>query len=84
MKYANPAIEKAMRSLEAGIPQAQADPRLPVYHFRPPAQWIGDINGPICHKGYYHIFYQHNPFSRLSPFENHTPHWGHARFVAVE
>ena len=79
MEYANPAIEEAMQSLRAAIPQAQADPRLPVYHFRPPAQWIGDINGPIYHKGYYHIFYQHNPFRRRCPFSSMTIHWGHAR-----
>ena len=40
---------------------AAADPRRPLYHIMPPAGWSGDVNGPIYHKGYYHLFYQHNP-----------------------
>jgi len=74
-RYGNLAIDRAMRGLKAGIPAAQADNRLPIYHFRPPAQWLGDINGPIYHKGYYHVFYQHNPYRPRFG----TVHWGHAR-----
>jgi len=74
-KRANPAIAKAMRALEGGIPRARADARLPAYHFRPPARWMGDINGPIYHNGRYHIFYQHNPYDEKFG----SVHWGHAR-----
>ncbi|CAN1799763.1 Beta-fructofuranosidase, insoluble isoenzyme CWINV1 [Linum perenne] len=28
------------------------------YHFQPPKNWI---NGPMIHKGIYHLFYQYNP-----------------------
>jgi len=65
-----------MRSLEEAIPTAQANQKLPTYHFRAPARWMGDINGPIYHNGFYHIFYQHNPYS--DRFGN-AVHWGHAR-----
>lgn len=47
----------------------------PAYHFMPPQNWMNDPNGPIWFKGYYHIFYQHNP--RASVWD--TMHWGHAR-----
>ena len=35
----------------------------PLYHFRPPANWMNDPNGPIQWKGQYHLFYQHHPYS---------------------
>ena len=42
----------------AAIDTTQQDPRLPVYHFKSPAGWMGDVNGPLYHQGYYHLFYQ--------------------------
>ena len=47
----------------------------PKKHFTPENNWINDPNGLICHRGYYHLFFQHNPF------ENKWGHmsWGHAR-----
>lgn len=47
----------------------------PAYHFMPHAHWMNDPNGPIWHRGYYHIFYQHNPNG--DGWGN--IHWGHAR-----
>jgi beta-fructofuranosidase len=73
--YPNPAIAKAMRSLAEAAPRAEADPTRPVYHFRPPAQWMNDPNGTIYHNGYYHVFYQLNPYSDSSDYK----HWGHTR-----
>lgn len=65
----------AQEALQAAIPQAKADPARPRYHFTAPAHWLNDPNGTIYHEGYYHLFYQQNPFS-----DGDGPKfWGHAR-----
>ncbi|XP_019160347.1 PREDICTED: acid beta-fructofuranosidase AIV-18-like isoform X1 [Ipomoea nil] len=45
------------------------------FHFQPPKSWMNDPNGPLYHKGWYHLFYQYNPSSAVW-MENMT--WGHA------
>lgn len=62
--------QEAAAAVEAAVPKAQQDPTRPVYHFRPPSQWMNDVCGAIYYKGYYHVFYQYNPFS--------GDHWGEA------
>ncbi len=68
-------IQRAADIVAAAVPVAESDPARPLFHFRPPAQWMNDPNGPIFHGGYYHVFYQHNPF------EDRWGHmyWGHTR-----
>ena len=77
-EYANPGITRAMEAVRAAIPKARKDPTRPVYHFRPPAQWMNDICGAIHHKGMYHIFYQLNPFG-ADMWGVRGSCWGHAR-----
>lgn len=45
------------------------------YHFSQYAHWNNDPNGLVYYKGYYHVYYQHNPFGNL--WGNLS--WGHAR-----
>ena len=51
------------------------DPFRPGFHLTPPAGCMGDPNGGIYHKGWYHIFYG------LQPFAYHPGgwYWAHAR-----
>lgn len=68
-------LAKAQKSLEAQAAKVKDDPARPVYHVLPPAYWMNDPNGPIWHNGYYHLFYQHNPYG--DGWGN--MHWGHVR-----
>lgn len=66
---------EAAAALQAAMPRAESDPKRPLYHFRPPSQWMNDPNGTIYYRGHYHLFYQLNPFD--SKWGN--IHWGHAQ-----
>src|SRR3989339_376553 len=68
--------ESAVRKATAA---AERDPFRPVFHFRAPAQWMNDICGALFHEGWYHIFYQCNPFADRCDWSCVHACWGHAR-----
>ncbi len=70
----NLSIPRAEAAVEKAAVRFRSDMTRPVFHFRPPAQWMNDINGPIYYRGRYHIFYQFNPYGD----QWGTIHWGHA------
>jgi beta-fructofuranosidase len=72
-------ITRAAQAVRAAEPVAAADPLRPVFHFRPPAQWMNDICGALWHEGWYHIFYQFNPFADRCDWSCVNACWGHAR-----
>jgi beta-fructofuranosidase len=69
------AFTRATAAVEAATPRALADPTHPIFHVASPSQWMNDPNGPIFHKGFYHLFYQLHPFSDGSG----PKYWGHVR-----
>ncbi len=66
---------QAMAATAKAVPVADADAERPVFHFHTPAHWMNDPNGPIFYKGWFHMFYQFNPYA--DGWGN--MHWGHAR-----
>lgn len=74
-EYRDDALQRAEAALHAATARAAADVSRPAFHFLPAAQWMNDPNGPIFHNGWFHVFFQHNPYSDAW---GHM-HWGHAR-----
>lgn len=71
-----PTLAEAQESLQSGAEKARTDPDRPLYHFLPQSRYMNDPNGPVYHKGWYHMFYQLNPFWDLG---GGLSCWGHAR-----
>ena len=74
--YPNPQMNQAMAALAHHSAANGNDSWRPKYHFHPQSGWMNDVNGPFYLNGYYHVFYQHHPFS---PSFGKVIGWGHAR-----
>jgi len=68
-------IKKANRAIEENFGNCADDPYRPVYHPIAPHGWMNDPNGLIYIDGWYHVFYQWNPYGS----EWGNMHWGHMR-----
>jgi beta-fructofuranosidase len=68
-------LDRAQKSIDKAAEGVKDDPNRPAYHFQPPANWNNDPNGMLFYNGYYHMFYQHNPYADVWDWM----HWGHAR-----
>jgi beta-fructofuranosidase len=68
-------LQRAEASLKAAAAKVKNDANRPVFHIQPPGNWNNDPNGPVYYKGYYHLFYQLNPYGD----DWGHMHWGHVR-----
>ena len=70
------ALELITQSEEpAGFEDLYRERYRPQFHFSARRGWINDPDGPVYHKGVYHLFYQHNPYGWT---HDNNMYWGHA------
>ena len=68
-------LAKANQAVAESAVTVSHDPQRPVFHLMTAANWINDPNGPVYYHGYWHMFFQHNPFiADFGPMG-----WGHVR-----
>uniref|UniRef100_A0A0C9QPW1 TSA: Wollemia nobilis Ref_Wollemi_Transcript_14316_2269 transcribed RNA sequence n=1 Tax=Wollemia nobilis TaxID=56998 RepID=A0A0C9QPW1_9CONI len=47
------------------VSKSVQQPYRTAYHFQPIKNWMNDPNGPMFYKGFYHLFYQYNPYGAV-------------------
>ncbi|MCY3865434.1 MAG: glycoside hydrolase family 32 protein [Chloroflexi bacterium] len=68
-------LAEANRAVADAAAVVATDPQRPSFHLMTAANWINDPNGPVFHDGYWHMFFQHNPYEAdFGPMG-----WGHVR-----
>ena len=68
-------LQQANQAVAERAAELADDPQRPIYHLMTAANWINDPNGPVYHAGYWHMFFQHNPYiADFGPMG-----WGHVR-----
>ena len=68
-------LAEANQAVAEAAAAVSSDPQRPRYHLMTAANWINDPNGPVYHDGYWHMFFQHNPYiADFGPMG-----WGHVR-----
>lgn len=61
------------KAIALNVNNIKEDIHRPIFHIGAPEHWMNEPHAAFYYKGFYHIFYQHNPFG---PFW-HQIHWGH-------
>ncbi|MDC3417544.1 glycoside hydrolase family 32 protein [Aquibacillus salsiterrae] len=67
--------EKALNAVEKNKDVVAGDRFRLTYHLMPPVGLLNDPNGLVYFQGYYHVFYQWNPFET----KHGIKYWGHYR-----
>jgi len=75
-----PADSAALKSVEQtdqmkDMANLYNEKQRPQFHFSTMRGTSGDVNGLVFYQGEYHLFFQHNPYGRVS---SQSTHWGHA------
>ena len=68
-------LADANAAVQAAAATVGDDKQRPAFHLMTAANWINDPNGPVYFDGWWHMFFQHNPY--LADFG--PMGWGHAR-----
>lgn len=75
------SVDASARDGPPGPAEAMAERYRPQFHYTTVKGWINDPIGLVYYEGEYHLFNDHNPFSRRFPggkTDGEQSHWSHA------